>query len=129
MEGQLHVGELASRHAPNCPYCHSEIASDDASVWTCPRCGTRHHDGCAGENGGCTLLGCGARYEGRANAHWPDAHRARVPLEREAEGERAPLPTAHRQVMQGGGVLCAVGAVLVIVGALLELPGPSRDIA
>src|SRR5271156_4357714 len=113
MEGQVHVGEHASRHTPNCPYCHSEIAPDDASVWTCPRCATRHHTGCASENGSCTLLGCGARFEEGAGGHWPDAHRAPVPLEHVASEQRAPSPTADRQIMRGGSVLCAVGASLV----------------
>jgi hypothetical protein len=60
MDGEVHVGERAPERAPICPYCHDRLASEETAAWTCPRCGTRHHDGCARENGRCTLLGCGA---------------------------------------------------------------------
>jgi hypothetical protein len=126
MEGQVHVGERASSQRPICPYCHSEIVPDEGSVWTCPKCETRHHDGCASENGGCTLLGCGARHEGRS-VHWPDAHRPAVALEPEA---LAPASiTLERSILRGGGAIAALGAGLCFLGALLELPGPSREIA
>ena len=65
MPGEIHVGARVPARAPSCPYCHGELAGE---LWTCPKCGTGHHMDCARDNGKCTLLGCGARFEGRALA-------------------------------------------------------------
>lgn len=42
----------------NCPYCQSNIKSDN-EVQYCKECGTPHHKECWEENGGCTTYGCG----------------------------------------------------------------------
>ncbi|MBN1633066.1 MAG: hypothetical protein JW917_02755 [Ignavibacteria bacterium] len=42
----------------NCPYCQSNIKSDN-EVQYCKECGTPHHKECWDENGGCTTYGCG----------------------------------------------------------------------
>lgn len=40
-----------------CPYCRGPLLSDEPST-ECEGCGTRHHDDCYAENGGCTIFGC-----------------------------------------------------------------------
>jgi len=42
----------------NCPFCQSNIKSDN-EVHYCKECGTPHHYECWEENGGCTTYGCG----------------------------------------------------------------------
>lgn len=42
----------------NCPYCQSNIKSDNELQY-CKECGTPHHKECWEENGGCTTYGCG----------------------------------------------------------------------
>lgn len=42
----------------NCPYCQSNIKSDN-EVQYCSECGIPHHKECWEENGGCTAYGCG----------------------------------------------------------------------
>jgi len=40
-----------------CPYCRTPISATDSSL-VCEGCGTRHHEDCYSENGGCTIFGC-----------------------------------------------------------------------
>ncbi|MCO5167023.1 MAG: hypothetical protein M9894_11730 [Planctomycetes bacterium] len=47
-----------------CPYCRDPVDGLDARA--CAGCGTRHHDECLAEAGGCTVLGCAARPRARA---------------------------------------------------------------
>jgi TM2 domain-containing membrane protein YozV len=41
-----------------CPYCRTEIDTDDGGRMECSSCGTPHHRDCFTENGGCTVFGC-----------------------------------------------------------------------
>jgi len=41
-----------------CPYCRTEIDTDDGGRMECASCGTPHHRDCFTENGGCTVFGC-----------------------------------------------------------------------
>lgn len=40
-----------------CPYCHDELLLQKPHV-ECESCGTRYHDDCHAERGGCSVLGC-----------------------------------------------------------------------
>ncbi len=40
-----------------CPYCRASIAEDEP-IAVCSGCGTKHHQDCYAENGGCTIFGC-----------------------------------------------------------------------
>src|SRR4051812_29358814 len=114
MHGEIHVGERAAKQEPRCPYCHGEIAVDAASAWACLRCGTSHHQGCARENGRCTLLGCGAPYTAPPVA----LTRPRGPVAR-GSGTRGPLGTASH-------AFGAVGVAAVVLGfGLMWLDRPS----
>lgn len=54
----VHVEPTHSRpQHPTCPYCHAPLDASEPA-WECPGCGTKHHTGCARENGRCTILGC-----------------------------------------------------------------------
>jgi hypothetical protein len=46
---------------PRCPFCHDDVDSR-SRAWSCPRCGTYHHDGCAVEHGKCAVHGCGGTH-------------------------------------------------------------------
>jgi hypothetical protein len=65
MEG-IHVEEHASR--PRCPYCHEDVGG---AAWTCPGCGTAHHEECVREARFCTVLGCRRAYAGQGVAPAP----------------------------------------------------------
>lgn len=41
----------------SCPYCLTELATDD-EVHACERCGAVHHADCWTEGGGCSVFGC-----------------------------------------------------------------------
>ncbi|MGO9864181.1 MAG: NINE protein [Terriglobales bacterium] len=40
-----------------CPYCRASIAAEEPCT-ICSGCGTKHHQDCYEENGGCTIFGC-----------------------------------------------------------------------
>jgi hypothetical protein len=126
MDGEIHVGAHPAQRAPHCPYCHADIASADADVWTCPRCSTRHHDACARENGRCTLLGCGAPHERPLRHTEPSGPRAdgqlhggpvvgirTGPVEREPANWADPLDRAAEKLRLATMVPLFVGMALL----------------
>jgi TM2 domain-containing membrane protein YozV len=40
-----------------CPYCRAAITPEEP-IAVCSGCGTKHHQDCYEENGGCTIFGC-----------------------------------------------------------------------
>lgn len=124
--GTVQVGERAGAERPTCPFCKEALAAAEAR-WACPLCATPHHDACALENDGCTVLGCAGKHAGAAAAHWPAVHGARPALD--VVTPPPPAPATQRPVVRAGLGAAAVGAVLLLGGALLELPGPSREAA
>ena len=40
-----------------CPYCRAPITAEEP-LTVCDGCGTKHHQDCYEENGGCTIFGC-----------------------------------------------------------------------
>lgn len=40
-----------------CPYCRAPITEEE-QITVCSGCGTKHHQDCYAENGGCTIFGC-----------------------------------------------------------------------
>ncbi len=55
----MSVREASSTSSERCPFCRAPLG-ERALAWRCPRCATHHHEGCARENGGCTVFGCGS---------------------------------------------------------------------
>ena len=85
---------------PRCPFCHDDV-DKRANAWSCPRCGTYHHDGCAGDHGKCAVHGCGGSYG-------------------EAPKIERPLPAAVRPTESASGLVTA-WEVFQVVGFLIAL--------
>lgn len=62
---------LEARQEPDlrCPYCRDALLLEKPHV-ECPTCGTRYHDDCHRERGGCSVFGCASapRAEERVSA-------------------------------------------------------------
>lgn len=62
---------VSQREAPDlrCPYCRDALLLEKPHV-ECPTCGTRYHDDCHRERGGCSVFGCASapRAEERVSA-------------------------------------------------------------
>jgi TM2 domain-containing membrane protein YozV len=80
-----------------CPYCRAEIAPEDA-VAVCSGCGTKHHQDCYDENGGCTIFGCSCApaEEPKLSVSAPDlaaiGPSATAPAEAQTPAVASPLP-------------------------------------
>lgn len=56
----------AAPDAGRCPYCHDEVAPDEAA--TCEQCGVVQHEECTEVHGGCAAFGCAASPRRRERA-------------------------------------------------------------
>ncbi len=121
MSSEIRVGELAAKEAPRCPYCHSDLGVE--RVWECPRCGTRHHESCAHENGRCTLLGCATSVEqGPTTAVLTDSLARAAPVRVEVGAparESAAVPAARGVLNTAAIISAALGALAIVVGFVL----------
>jgi hypothetical protein len=99
----MKLTKRARSRDPRCPFCHDDVR---ANPWSCPRCATYHHDGCAIEHGKCAVHGCGGSYG-------------------EAPRIERPLPAAPRPTESGLVTAWEVFQVACFVIALiLKLLGP-----
>lgn len=85
---------LRGRGVPHCPLCRVTFV-DETNRYDCSACGTRYHEDCADELGGCSTLGCPRLGAGPGDED-PHDQRWRARVRRFREGARARRASGRR---------------------------------
>lgn len=85
---------LRGRGVPHCPLCRVTFV-DETNRYDCDACGTRYHEDCADELGGCATLGCPRLGAGPGDED-PQDQRWRARVRRFREGARARRASGRR---------------------------------